>query len=245
MNHHTDESAVHDYLAALEARLAQLPTDQSEEVLFGVREHIAEALERGGQSTSEILAGLGSPDDIAAGLTGAGMDGPGPAASSPYASGPYSSGSHFPNAASVPGTIQYPNNTPPAAPGYQSSTVWVVATCILLPFGGFLAGIGWLFGVAGLWLGTRWKTWEKIMGTVLFPGGLVGSLWMGLVAASAVGTTTSATVTTGMTNGGVDSAVNPLLPVLPGPAAVALILLPLAVAVYLLVVGLRRGPATK
>lgn len=74
MDHHTDESAVRDYLAALEVRLVQLPTDQSAEILFSVRERIVEAQERGRQSTNEILRTLGSADHIAAGITGAGRE---------------------------------------------------------------------------------------------------------------------------------------------------------------------------
>lgn len=154
MNHEIEAPEVRNYLAALEARLAQLPTEQSEEIMFGVREHIAEATERGGQSTSEILAGLGSPDDIAAGVAAPDVQAPG----------------H--SQAPVPGQ-QIPQSAP--APRHQASTLWVVATTILLPFGILLAGVGWLFGVAGLWMGTRWKVWEKVMGTVLLPGGIVGA----------------------------------------------------------------------
>lgn len=154
MNHDIEAPEVRNYLAAIEARLAQLPTEQSEEIMFGVREHIAEAIERGGQSTAEILAGLGSPDDIAAGVAAPDVQAPG------YSQAP------------IPGQ-QIPQSAP--APRHQASTLWVVATTILLPFGILLAGVGWLFGVAGLWMGTRWKVWEKVMGTVLLPGGIVGA----------------------------------------------------------------------
>lgn len=215
MKHAIDDPEVRNYLAALEARLAQLPTEQSEEISFGVREHIAEAMQRGGQSTSEILAGLGSPDDIAAGLTV--------------------------TDAATPGTVQQQlppyqyQQMPQPAPRHQSTTLWVVATGILLPFGGFLAGIGWLFGLAGLWMGTRWKTWEKIMGTVLLPGGIAGSVvlaampfWFGASGQSST-----------------QDGTNPLIPGLPIGGVLALVCLPILVAVYLLVVGLRRGPAKK
>lgn len=85
----------------------------------------------------------------------------------------------------------------------QSSSLWVVATAILLPFGVVLAGIGWLFGMAGLWMGTPWKLWE-------------------------------------LPHTG--PATEPTIPGLPLAATVAVACLPVAVAVYFLVAGLRRGP---
>ena len=206
MKHATDSPEVGNYLAALEARLIHLPADQSEEILFGVREHIAEAMARGSQSTAEVIASLGSPDDV---LTGYLADTPPPVLQQPIA--------------------------PPTAPqNYQSSTLWVVATVILLPFGVFLAGIGYLFGLAGLWMGKRWKLWEKIMGTLLFPGGMLGAFYatfmpFWVAPVSVRGDTAEATIS------------NPVLPGMGLIAGVAMMCLPIIVAVYLLVVGLRRG----
>lgn len=210
MNHDIEAPEVRNYLAALEARLAQLPTEQSEEIMFGVREHIAEATERGGQSTSEILAGLGSPDDIAAGVAAPDVQAPG------YSQAP------------VPGQ-QIPQSAP--APRHQASTLWVVATTILLPFGILLAGVGWLFGVAGLWMGTRWKVWEKVMGTVLLPGGIVGAQILSRLITLPPRAPTSEN----------PIVVDPFFPGLPLGWTIAVTCIPIAVALYLLVVGLRRG----
>lgn len=216
------DAEVRNYLASLEARLAQLPADQLEEILFGVQEHIAEALERGGQSTAEILAGLGSPDDIAAGLGGSDPEGSGP-----YVSATPLAGSQFP-----PSALQLPH----PAQRHQSSTLWAVVTCILIPFGGFLAGIGWLFGVAGLWMGTRWKTWEKIMGTVLIPGGVPGALLLAILPVRQ-------TLSFGSPGDEVIiSDYNPLGFSLPELAIAVVLALPIIVALYLLIVGLVRGP---
>lgn len=222
MNHDIEAPEVRNYLATIEARLAQLPSEQSEEIMFGVREHIAEAIERGGQSTAEILAGLGSPDDIAAGMADAGAQAPGPVQQLP--------------------SYQF-QQLPQPAPRHQASTLWVVATCILLPFGAFMAGVGWLFGVAGLWMGTRWKTWEKIVGTVVLPGGLFGSMFLlstGVWQSSGSTSSVSVSPMDGSTTP-MDAGTNPLIPAFPTVAAIIVILLPIAVAVYLLVVGLRRG----
>ena len=216
------DAAVRSYLSALEARLGQLPADQSEEILFGVQEHIAEAQERGGQSTAEILAGLGSPDDIAAGLAGTGMD----------TSGPHDFTKLLPGAQFPPGAPQ----NQPSAQRFQSSTLWVVATVILLPFGAFLAGIGWLFGVAGLWMGTRWKLWEKILGTVLIPGGVPGALFLAILPVRQ-------TLSFGSPGDEVIiSDYNPLGFSLPELTFVVIFALPILVALYLLIVGLIRRP---
>lgn len=198
---------VRNYLAALEVRLAHLPADQSEEILFGVREHITEALARGSQSTAEVIASLGSPDDVLAGYI---ADTPAPAPNQSVAQ-------------------------PAARQSYQSSTLWVVATAIFLPFGIFLAGVGYLFELAGLWMGTRWKLWEKIMGTLLFPGGMLGAFYATFMpfwvsSVSVREDTAEATMS------------NPLLPGMDFVAGLAMTCIPILVAVYLLVVGLIRRP---
>ena len=47
-----------------------------------------------------------------------------------------------------------------------------LAAVLLLVFGGFIAGIGWLVGVVLLWSSNAWTTREKWVGTLLVPGGL-------------------------------------------------------------------------
>jgi hypothetical protein len=46
------------------------------------------------------------------------------------------------------------------------------AAIVLLLFGGFIAGFGWLVGVILLWTSRAWTTREKWIGTLLVPGGL-------------------------------------------------------------------------
>jgi HAAS len=48
-----------------------------------------------------------------------------------------------------------------------------VAALVLLLIGGFLAGVGWLVGVALLWGSAVWTTREKLLGTLIVPGGLL------------------------------------------------------------------------
>ncbi len=42
----------------------------------------------------------------------------------------------------------------------------------LILAGGFLVGVGWLVGVAWLWSSHIWTRKEKIVATLLFPGGI-------------------------------------------------------------------------
>jgi hypothetical protein len=43
---------------------------------------------------------------------------------------------------------------------------------VLLLAGGFLWGVGWLVGVVLLWLSDVWTVREKLLGTLVVPGGL-------------------------------------------------------------------------
>lgn len=43
---------------------------------------------------------------------------------------------------------------------------------MLLPLGGFLFGVGWIAGVILLWTSRAWSTLDKVIGTVVIPGGL-------------------------------------------------------------------------
>ncbi|WP_155892092.1 HAAS signaling domain-containing protein [Conexibacter woesei] len=49
------------------------------------------------------------------------------------------------------------------------------AALVLLLFGGFVAGFGWLAGVVLLWWSPRWTVGEKVLGTLVIPGGLATS----------------------------------------------------------------------
>lgn len=49
------------------------------------------------------------------------------------------------------------------------------AAIVLLLFGAFAGGVGWLVGVVLLWASPRWTRGDKLLGTLLWPGGLVAS----------------------------------------------------------------------
>jgi len=99
----------------------------------------------------------------------------------------------------------------------------------LLLFGGFAWGIGWLVGLVGLWASRAWRVRDKLIGTLLWPGGLaLAVVALGLPEAvtscSGSGAVASHCTTTGY--------VMPLW--LGVPAALVALCVPVAVAVHLL-----------
>lgn len=49
-----------------------------------------------------------------------------------------------------------------------------VTAVVLLLVGGFVFGVGWLAGVVMLWTSDVWTLRDKLIGTLVVPGGLVG-----------------------------------------------------------------------
>lgn len=47
---------------------------------------------------------------------------------------------------------------------------------VLLLVGGFILGVGWIVGVVLLWSSRAWNTREKLIGTLVVPGGLAALL---------------------------------------------------------------------
>ena len=60
------------------------------------------------------------------------------------------------------------------------------AAIILLLIGGFTI-IGWFVGVVFLWISDTWNARDKIIGTLVVPGGLAGALGVGLVSSGVQG----------------------------------------------------------
>jgi uncharacterized membrane protein len=61
----------------------------------------------------------------------------------------------------------------PARPGWMET-----AALVLLLFGGFAFGVGWIIGLVLLWSSAVWTPWEKLLGTLVVPGGLAFSAFV-------------------------------------------------------------------
>lgn len=55
------------------------------------------------------------------------------------------------------------------------------AAIFLLLFGGFIFVFGWLAGVILLWSSRAWDTRDKVIGTLIVPGGLASALIVGFL----------------------------------------------------------------
>ena len=72
---------------------------------------------------------------------------------------------------------------PAAEPGLIAtppSTGLELAATLLLTVGSFVPLIGWAVGAVLLWGSRRWSTREKLLGTLVVPGGPAMALWLGL-----------------------------------------------------------------
>ncbi len=169
-----DDQLVADYLARLVACAASLPADRRDELVEEISAHIAEARLRppasadpAASGVQAILARLGKPEDIVrsaaeqAGIPAAESGAPGSA------------------------TAESDNGLSPqwghddqgiAAPSARRLGAMEISAVILLLVGGFLAGIGWLIGLVLLWSSDRWRTSDKVLGTLIWPGGLATTL---------------------------------------------------------------------
>jgi len=63
-----------------------------------------------------------------------------------------------------------------------------VGALIMLPIGGvILPVLGWFIGIVLLWVSDAWSTRDKLVGTLLFPGGLLLPLALGVMAEESSG----------------------------------------------------------
>ena len=91
-------------------------------------------------------------------------------------------------------------------PARAGKLEWAVV--FLLPFGGFLLPIiGWLLGVILLWASRVWSTREKLLGTLLVPGGLSAVLFLNLIESG-----TTCTASGGSGRATIQHCTSPALP---------------------------------
>jgi hypothetical protein len=125
------------------------------------------------------------------------------------------------------------------APRQDAAGVREWSAIVLLLFGGFIFGVGWLIGVVLLWSSQVWRVRDKWIGTLVIPGGYAVVLFLGLALASSSGGACSASP--GIVNGHIvgAAAAAVLCGSSSGPSALAIViavlvlLAPLAAAVHL------------
>lgn len=109
-----------------------------------------------------------------------------------------------------------------------------IGALILLPIGGIiLPVVGWIVGVILLWASQAWTTRDKLIGTLVLPGGLLVPLGLGFVAGSGKSCVE--------VSGGPESCSGGSSP-LAVTAFIVLFLLPLASTAYL-IRRMQRGTA--
>lgn len=124
--------------------------------------------------------------------------------------------------------------------GFLESRWGGVLTVLALAFGGILIPVvGWIAGVAMLWLSKGWTKGEKILGTLVLPGGFVGLLLTAGLPVWLFTASIGSCETTSDTSTAVCETPSPLMPtVLDGAAAVTFLLLIMAqitASIFLLV----------
>ncbi|MDX6232518.1 MAG: hypothetical protein QOH68_1502 [Nocardioidaceae bacterium] len=208
---------VSDYLDRLSAASSSLPPARREELVAEVREHIDVA------TRAERAAGNAGEAGVRNVLDRLGS----------------------PEDIAREAIEQEPGVQPPAQPPPpQNTNVRDIATVLLLMFGGFLIGIGWVVGVALLWSSTRWRTRDKWLATLVWPFGYLGVLFLagsaGLSESSTTFCSSVATVPAGATAHETCTTTGFSLP----PWAGILFLVILLIAPVLVAVRLLRQPST-
>ena len=172
-----DDQLVEDYLRELRIAAHGLPADRRDELIEEITAHIAEARQSDGSplAVRNILDRLGDPADI---VRAAADTPPG----SPAWSGAPGSGAGHPAAAA-------------AQPG-RAGALELAAVLFLLLGGIVIPVLGWFVGVVLLWMSPRWTTRDKLLGTLVWPGGLLAPALLVVAGAAAGLLATSVTICT-------------------------------------------------
>jgi uncharacterized membrane protein len=202
---------VSDYLDQLSVAGSSLPPARREELVAEVREHIEEAtrVEREAGNTGE--AGVRNV-----------LDRLGP-----------------PEDIVREAIEQEPGAATHQPPPPQNTNLRDISTVLLLMFGGFLIGIGWVVGVALLWSSTRWRTRDKWLATLVWPFGYAAVFLVagiaGLSEASTTFCSSSTVIRAGASAHETCTTTGFSLPAWAGiPVFVLIVIAPVLVAVRLL-----------
>ncbi|MGO8961388.1 MAG: HAAS signaling domain-containing protein [Streptosporangiaceae bacterium] len=134
-------------------------------------------------SDGEAIGGAppGTGEPVAGAPVGTGAEGFGgastgyvPSSSQGYGPTGYGPGGFGPGGAYV----SWPSSSGPPRPDAAGMGVMEIFAVILLLVGGFLAGIGWIVGAILLWISPRWRLSDKLLGTLIWPGGLAAVIFV-------------------------------------------------------------------
>jgi len=142
------DELINEYLDRLEEELAEFPSSRRRELVQEISDHIAEA-----------RASLESDDEASIRNLLERMGDPADIA------------------AEARGAIeQSPGGTPVVE--RRSSALDIAALILLLVGGVVVPAVGWLVGVVLLWISGSWTTSEKLVGTLVVPGGLAPAVYL-------------------------------------------------------------------
>jgi uncharacterized membrane protein len=119
----------------------------------------------------------------------------------------------------------------PSAIAVRSSAGWQeIAALVLLPLGGLVIPVlGWVIGLILLWSSNAWTTREKLLGTLVVPGGLVVPVALFFMAGASVRSCASLGDGSVTCTGGESHLMQGLL----YGGLIALLLAPLLVVIFL------------
>jgi uncharacterized membrane protein len=173
-----DDQLVEDYLRELHIVAQGLPADRRDELVEEITAHIAEARQSDGSplAVRNILDRLGDPADIVRA-----------AADTPPGSQAWSGASS---------SAGHPAGQPATQPG-RAGALELAAVLFLLLGGIVIPVLGWFIGVVLLWMSPRWTAKDKLLGTLVWPGGLLAPALLVVAGAAAGLLATSVTTCVG------------------------------------------------
>jgi hypothetical protein len=228
----TERDLINDYLDRLDRAAQVLAPDRRVELLTEIREHINEA--RSGVEGKEEGKGDGEVDGASEAAVRSLLERLGEPEEIVTAA--------------AEGSEPWRGAAQPSAAPPRSLALEIWAVLMLTVGSVLLPVVGWLGGLVMLWSSSRWRIGEKLLGTLVVPGGLGGFLIYGFIGSSVDSCFSSASTVVGAPSSSAD-VVNTcddpgawtdwLLPVGLGVAALAA----LAVPLYLLYLARSRADA--
>ena len=171
-----DDAIVEEYLHRLDVAATALPMDRRAELVGEIADHIAQARSGGqaadGAALRDLLDRLGDPAEIVAEARDPGPDGSGYGPPGPYG----------------PPADAY------AAPAQRMRRPRIgleIAAVVMLTVGSLIPVLGWLTGAVLLWASRRFTLGEKLLATLVVPGGPFAALLLVGVAGQSCSSTSS------------------------------------------------------